>query len=458
MSNEQAILEFAFHAMGRFAFDRVKEVCDKEKDSVKNPQGFALGWSQFVYSLSQLSQAEKTYFCLGFLLQTPNNPKAFRKKEVPLQAQYGQIKQDLDKQMDHLQRLPLSESGVGGGATPRETASGKAGVVVTHSSIPAAVLIHLGEQLSHFTTARLDMIEIYEQMHEMGLNRASTYDQIIKKVDTVVHTYGRKFLHPLLAPLETSFCYETEILKNLIEAQLRILDCNFMGALIRLNNAHRRLTVWPSINQSPEPSLPGSKAAPQKAIPTPALITWFFRYHTALLAKFSLYFYDVLSKQTAQLDLKNLMAKTSPDYYQKIVAFYRKSDALSICIVLDTNGMGYRGLGYRLPEEEPESPTGLESYPAIFCYPSERPTKHWPSVVMTLTMESHRLSQIDAIVAVNDKTMDRTYFLARIEPRLFVAVIFETKKSDKDATVMQFLLEMITGLRCAKTLESLKPV
>jgi hypothetical protein len=49
---------------------------------VKNPQGFALGWSQFLGTLSQLSQAEKTYFGLGFLLQTPNNPKAFRKKEV----------------------------------------------------------------------------------------------------------------------------------------------------------------------------------------------------------------------------------------------------------------------------------------------------------------------------------------------------------------------------------------
>src|SRR5438132_10802984 len=54
----------------------------------------------------------------------------------------------------------------------------------------------------------------------------------------------------------------------------------------------------------------------------------------------------------------------------RIVNFHRKSDALSICIILDTNGMEYRGMGYRHPQQEQDAPTGLESYPAIFYFPA----------------------------------------------------------------------------------------
>ena len=35
------------------------------------------------------------------------------------------------------------------------------------------------------------------------------------------------------------------------------------------------------------------------------------------LLQFSLYFFDVLSKQTNQNDLRGLMAKTAPDYHHK---------------------------------------------------------------------------------------------------------------------------------------------
>ena len=35
--------------------------------------------------------------------------------------------------------------------------------------------------------------------------------------------------------------------------------------------------------------------------------------------------------------------------------------------------------------------------------------------------------------------MDRTYFAAQIEPRFYIVIVFEVKKSEKDVTVTQFL-------------------
>ena len=199
------------------------------------------------------------------------------------------------------------------------------------------------------------------------------------------------------------------------------------------------------------------------------IVTWF-------VSQFSLYFHDVLSKQTSQSEMKNLLAKTSPDYYQKytqnslsqrnflfhffilvffysrIVSFHRKSDALCVCIVLDTNGMGFKGIGYRLPGEEVETLSGLDTYPAIFCYPpvsltvtstpfhhippystifdhwkldwkslyfaQERPTKLWPQVVMTITSDSHRLAQPDIIVAVNENMKVNAFATKNSKPML----------------------------------------
>jgi len=48
----------------------------------------------------------------------------------------------------------------------------------------------------------------------------------------------------------------------------------------------------------------------------PALHGWMGRYKSALVSKFSLYFYEVLCRQDKS-EVKALMAKTSVDFYTK---------------------------------------------------------------------------------------------------------------------------------------------
>ncbi|XP_055328186.1 KICSTOR subunit 2-like [Paramacrobiotus metropolitanus] len=446
-SEQRKVLDHIFYSLGRFSFDRAKEICDREKDAIKNPQGFAAVWSQFVVSLSQLSLAEKGYMMLVFLTQTPNNKKAFRNKELPMRSLYGQIKHDLEKTVDALRGLP-----------PLEGYS---------DDLAPPVLSHLCTQLSHFTAARLDMCDVYERLHEMGLDRTNRYPEVNGLVDMVIGAYGKKFHHPCLAILESAFSYETEILKSLIDAQLSMANWDFLASLVHINQAHRRLALWPTSVQAPESSLPANyKIAPLKSISPPALYTWFVKYQTALLAKFSLYFHDVLSKQTGlAAEFRTLLTRNNPDYYSKIATFQRKSDASHICLVLDTNGMDYRGPGYRFPGAEIEKPTGLDTYPVIFSYPAERPTKHWPSIVMILASRSDQFEGPDNAISTYDKiekenkiTMERTYFIARIEERFYIVLIFEIKKSEKDSAVNLFLSDMVTQLRGSAVLESLKPV
>ena len=49
-----------------------------------------------------------------------------------------------------------------------------------------------------------------------------------------------------------------------------------------------------------------------------------------------------------------------------------------------------------------------------------------------------------------------TYFMTRIEERMTLVVIFESKKSEKDSYVLNFLNEVCSHLRCTKLFASLK--
>ena len=58
-------------------------------------------------------------------------------------------------------------------------------------------------------------------------------------------------------------------------------------------------------------------------------------------------------------------------YFHRITAFQKKTDALNISLVLDISGIEdkYKGPGYHHPEKEVETPTGIDSFPAVFSFP-----------------------------------------------------------------------------------------
>ena len=55
----------------------------------------------------------------------------------------------------------------------------------------------------------------------------------------------------------------------------------------------------------------------------------------------------------------------------RITAFQKKTDALNVSLVLDISGIEdkYMGAGYHHPDKRVETPTGVDSFPAVFSYP-----------------------------------------------------------------------------------------
>ena len=80
------------------------------------------------------------------------------------------------------------------------------------------------------------------------------------------------------------------------------------------------------------------------------------------------------------------MLPTEFKFLFRIQQFQRKSDAFCVAIVFDTNNLPakyeYEGVGYQFPAEtKAATPTGLDTYPAIFTFPEV--FKH--SIVLLLT-------------------------------------------------------------------------
>jgi len=54
-----------------------------------------------------------------------------------------------------------------------------------------------------------------------------------------------------------------------------------------------------------------------KSLSLPALYQWHTKYKRLLVSKFSLYFYDVLSRQAPRSEMKHLVSKASVDFFGK---------------------------------------------------------------------------------------------------------------------------------------------
>ncbi|KAL3267043.1 hypothetical protein HHI36_011185 [Cryptolaemus montrouzieri] len=49
-----------------------------------------------------------------------------------------------------------------------------------------------------------------------------------------------------------------------------------------------------------------------------------------------------------------------------------------------------------------------------------------------------------------------TYVITTVEPNIYLVIVFESKKSEKDVFIETFISEMCTNLRCTKVFTSLK--
>ena len=148
-----------------------------------------------------------------------------------------------------------------------------------------------------------------------------------------------RFHHPILSPLESSFQLEVDVLSHLLKAQAQVSEWKFLPSLVNLHSAHTKLQTWGQIfekQRETKKHLFGGQS--QKAVQPPHLFLWLMKLKNMLLAKFSFYFHEALSRQTTASEMKTLTAKANPDLFGKISSFIRKYDAANVSLIFDNRG------------------------------------------------------------------------------------------------------------------------
>ncbi|XP_006818351.1 KICSTOR subunit 2-like [Saccoglossus kowalevskii] len=397
VSQEQAFLETYFLALSQFAYDKAKEYADKERDSRKNTYGST--WGQMLFALSHLATAEKTYSGLLFLGQ-----KWFGRKDS-LRTSYVSLLNELHK-IENIGRLAM------GGTAP----------------FLERLLSHLSGQLCQYVQARQEFMDLH----------------------------SKNFHHPILSPLKSSVSLEFDLLLVLLQAEVDISQWKFLQSLLKIHEAHSKSEPWRTLLRPKEAKkkMPSS----HKLHANPPLYLWILKYKDALVSKFSLYFHEVLSKQAPIGDIKTVMSKIPTDFYTKIVSFHKKTDAFNISLVFNVRGCEstYTGHGYHHPEALFIPVTGLDSYPAVVSYPNDRPISHWPNVVMLISSKISELESHDRILYFYDKNFQSTYYICKVDNKMMLVLLYESKKNEKDSHVNTFMSEMSSQLRSNKLFASLK--
>lgn len=434
---EEQFLENYFICISRCEHDKAKELVDKERDLYKAT--FGSSWGLFLLSLSHFAAAEKNYMSLGFLEQKG----FFTRSKDTLKSGYQSLMHDLRRVEEAVKSAEEQSFGMTANTLEFEK-----------------LLAHLCDQLCFFTQARQETIHFYEQVHIMGMTKHINFEDLSMVMKEIISVHSKNFHHPILAPLNTVFGYECDILHHLLVAQTTMSDWKFLTSLLHIHEAHTKLTSWGMLIQPRETKKSTFGGSSKHALP-PALYPWLNRFKNLLLSKFSIYFYDILQRQSTPQEMKSLISKTPDDFVSRIQTFHKKTDACHVALVLNTQGLeGVYPGGYQCPGRLVETPQGLDTFPTIFSYPGERPANHFPAVVMMLTEGREREDPTayaqDKIHFLYDKGSHSSYFYTQVDVRISLVVIFESKKSEKDSYVNTFMNDIATHLRCTKFFISLK--
>ncbi|KAF5928301.1 hypothetical protein HPG69_014906 [Diceros bicornis minor] len=299
----------------------------------------------------------------------------------------------------------------------------------------------------------MEIADFYEKMYTLSTQK------FINAEELFFENQKLKFHHPILSPLESSFQLEVDVLSHLLKAQAQVSEWKFLPSLVNLHSAHTKLQTWGQIfekQRETKKHLFGGQS--QKAVQPPHLFLWLMKLKNMLLAKFSFYFHEALSRQTTASEMKTLTAKANPDLFGKISSFIRKYDAANVSLIFDNRGSeSFQGHGYHHPHSYREAPKGVDQYPAVVSLPSDRPVMHWPNVIMIMTDRTSDLNSLEKVVHFYDDKVQSTYFLTRPEPHFTIVVIFESKKSERDSHFVSFLNELSLALKNPKVFASLKP-
>lgn len=424
ISREYAFLETFCYTLAQFQFDRAHELAEKEKDSRDKPTPNSI-WTSLLNVLTIFSNAEKNYYSMVYIER-----KLFKSTTRPL---YANLSAELLKQ-DGSPNLKIKE-----GEAPH-------GV--------EALALDLRKQLNQFIQARMEMIDFYEFM----TRNTQHIPDIIKRIIEISEEFSRGFHHPILDPLKTSFTHEVDIVQTLFQTEAHLSEWDFLPSLLSLRESQTKLQAWSDL--SPTTSVKEQLFSTfsyktfftrtiKRQSDVPFLYQWLNQFYLQMVSKFTLYFYTALSAQAPATDLKAVTAKTDIDYMNKLHNFQKKTDTTRISLVLDTTTKKnvFCGHGYHLESTGYEKPTGLNSYPSVINIPDSNHSKeHWPNVISLINNKCEGPKHSDKVIYFYDTKLGSSYYCLKVDVRIYIVLIYETKKKERDNYIQTFLADIKANL------------
>jgi hypothetical protein len=398
-------------------------------------------WQQLLLAISQISQAELSYFTLGFF----STKFSFRKDPNQTRDLFTKIRQDL-RRCDDNASSPFSHP----------------------ESINNVLRKKLVDHFCSYASARIDMIAFYVGLQ--GKDWRSVVDESSARLNAVKNVYSRSTPSPLF-PQADLITRELDILTKSFLLKKLLCRCVLLDSLLLLKELRDLFSSFfydlqPSSSTKPSANGIFSFMKPTKTPPKFVLLVWLNSLYEALLTKFSLYFSDVLSPYIPPSELK-IMQTTSPGLHSYFLYFSKKYTPITIAVVMcrGSEDEPFYGFGYH---------RSLQNFPT----PATQPLKDEYPVLVNVTHEKQKgnyetyKSKIDdclsfcAKAAISEakpkyylekeKTTENTFFCTHIEWKLFLVIYFDRKISEKDAAVLSFISDIVSSLRFTKLYQELK--
>ncbi|VDM13254.1 unnamed protein product [Wuchereria bancrofti] len=405
----------------------------------------------------QIVKAESAYYSLNFMVT-----KAFFRRESTLLLTYTQIKAELCRMDD----------------------------VIGNANISAAEDIR--RRLIDFTSARVSMINVYNSFlvessilpylllycltqsiinfnfscgtNHLDFGLPSELTALTTVLSSVEHLLMLLVNHESLTFLFTFVINEIVVMKLLLEVQLALIRCEFLQSLIKLKSAHIKLRSWfNSVGYKHTQIKATAKffgLGPQVQCSSLRLCGWTYEFYMLLLAKFSLYFHDSLQPQCSSGDFDHAISvMKSPNFVQLFATFRRKMEPLYILLIANRCDasdipplIGY-GCASDLDDGEGEL---RKKFLVFFRIGGEAKEMNilLPSISILVQEAGAKKSGTDRITYCYDQLMSRSFFVLLVEYNLYVTIIFDRKVSERDNTVVSFLLNSCSQLRCTKICQS----
>ncbi|KAM3715961.1 KICSTOR subunit [Dirofilaria immitis] len=374
----------------------------------------------------QIVKAESAYYSLNFMV-----PKAFFRRESTLLLTYTQIKAELCRMDD----------------------------VMGNTTISTAEDIR--RRLIDFTSARVSMINVYNSFLVENFGLPNELTALTTVLSSVEHLLMLLINHESLTSLFTFIVNEIVTMKLLLEVQLALIRCE---SLIKLKSAHVRLRLWFSSVGYKHAQNKGTvkffSFGSQVQCSSLRLCSWTYEFYILLLAKFSLYFHDSLQPQCSIGDFDHTInAMKSPNFIQIFSSFQRRMEPLSILLIADRcNAPDISPLiGYGCAADLNAGEGELRKKFLIFLKiggGAKEVNVLLPSISILIQEAATKKFGTDRITYCHDQLISKSFFVLPVEYNLYITVIFNRRVSERDNTVVSFLLNSCNQLRCVKICQS----